>query len=297
MTILEKLIAPLSLKEFSDQHLFKMPFAAPFAAQDFKNLISWDLLGEILSSGHPDCWLPQQGLLPIDSSLATGRLTIKEARAGFEQGRTLLVRHAEKAHPKLKVIADNFHQVFQDPIDIQLYCTPPNQEGFDWHYDSEEVFVIQSVGEKEFRLRRNTINPWPLHFKVPKNMHFEQERPSPEIRCLLKAGDWLYIPSGWWHKAKAQTESCHLSVGVMALSGYGYLESLMPSLEANPLWQQRLPLRGPAVLTGAAGDEDRKACRAALQGLKSHISWLLDNEEKFFKTVDPGVEINKKTTK
>jgi ribosomal protein L16 Arg81 hydroxylase len=243
MSILEELIHPLSLQEFSETYLFKMPYAAPFNARQFENLISWQMMDEIMNSGHCNCWLPQNGFLPEDSALSQGTLSSAQGRSEFQKGRTLLVRHAEEAHPSLKRIADDFHKIFKDPIDIQIYCTPSEQEGFNWHYDAEEVFVIQSFGEKEFRLRQNTIHPKPSPLNMEKDLHFEREIPSPEIRCHLKAGDWLYIPSGWWHKARAITESRHLSVGVMARTPLDYLKSLLPLLAQNSFWRQRLPLQ------------------------------------------------------
>lgn len=244
MAILQQLISPMTLKEFSEKHLFRAPFASPFQASQFKDLISWPLLWEIFQTEHKDCWLPKHGQLPPDPALQTGKLTFDQARKGYEEGRTVLVRHAEKAHPVLAEIAADFHQIFLDPVDIQIYGTPPEEEGFDWHYDSEEVFVIQSHGEKEFRLRKNTVNPWPQHMRIPKNMEFEREKPTAEIRCHLKAGDWLYIPSGWWHKARAITHSFHMSVGVMALTPAGFFEAKFPHLVESPLWRQRFPVRG-----------------------------------------------------
>lgn len=272
MVILQELLGPLTLNDFYENYLFKLPFAAPSAASRFKELISWPLLKEIFEKGHADCWLPQHGLLPEQKDLQTGRLTYEQARKGFEAGRTVLVRHAEKAHPRLEAIAKDFYELFKDPVDIQLYCTPAGEEGFDWHYDSEEVFVIQSAGEKEFRLRKNTVNPWPVHSKLPKNMHFEKEAPAPEIRCLLKAGDWLYIPAGYWHKARAVTESYHLSVGVMSLTAVGFLESLLPKLIENPLWRQRLP---PPQAEGREESLDEM-----FKLLSNHLSFVMRDEAK-----------------
>lgn len=270
MSILEELLKPLSFEEFREAYLFKMPYAAPFNARQFEGLISWPLLNEIFASGHKDCWLPKQGLLPEDPILNTGQLTAEQGRSQYGKGRTVLVRHAEKAHPKLAAIAEDFHRLLKDPIDIQLYCTPAGEEGFNWHYDSEEVFVIQSFGEKEFRLRKNTVNPWPSPLNMGKDLHFEAEVPSPEIRCHLKAGDWLYIPSGWWHKAQAVTESCHLSVGVMARTPLDYLQSLLPELAQNPFWRQRLPLH-----------QDGEMSRELLRTLFASLTYAFSKESKF----------------
>jgi 50S ribosomal protein L16 3-hydroxylase len=156
-----------------------------------------------------------KGQLPDNPNLCTGRLTTYEAKIGFSLGRTLLIRHAEQSHNAMAEIAAQFGTLFKKPIDIQLYATPKDTEGFDWHYDVEDVFVIQSSGEKEFRLLANTVTPRPLPMMTKKNIRFSMEKKSPEIRCWLKAGDWLYIPAGYWHKAKAITDSYHLSVGVL----------------------------------------------------------------------------------
>lgn len=246
MSYLEEMLAPLSLQEFSAEYLFRIPYAAPLSASRFKDLISWSLLEEILAVEHNDCWLPFRGKLPDDPALSTGKLSIAQMHEGFAEGRTILIRHSERAHPKLKAIAQDFSDIFQDPVDIQLYGTPAGEEGFDWHYDAEEVFVIQSAGEKEFRLRANTTFPWPVPSKVPQHKYFAAERPTPEIRCWLKPGDWLYIPAGYWHKARAITPSFHLSVGVMSTTGVGLLQSLLPKLAENPLWRRRVPLRATA---------------------------------------------------
>ena len=215
MSVMQELLGQLEVQHFVKNYLFKHPYAEPSRAKRFENLISWNLLKEIFSK-HQDCWLPCCGRLPTDAGLNQGTLTAVQAQLGFLEGRTVLVRHAEKASQKLAEVANEFYQYFNKPIDIQLYATPAGAQGFDWHYDVEDVFVIQSAGEKEFRLLPNTVTPRPLPMMSKDNVRFHQEKKAPEIRCWLKPGDWLYIPAGYWHKAEAITNSFHLSVGVMS---------------------------------------------------------------------------------
>ncbi len=85
----------------------------------------------------------------------------------------------------------------------------------EWHYDLEEIFVIQSLGEKEFYLRPNTVKAYPLPAVLPKNLEFEKGNTQTEMRCFLKPGARPYIPSGWWHMTKAQGPSFHVSIGVL----------------------------------------------------------------------------------
>ncbi len=219
MAILCELLNPLSTQDFLEKYYLRMPYAAPYSARRFEGFLSSSLLQEIIDSGHPDCWLPKEGLLPEESNLKSGTLNWKTALSSYQQGRTILIRSAEQAHLQIKSIAQDFHNFFKVPIDIQIYCTPSAQEGFTWHYDLADVFVIQCAGEKLFRLKKNTVNPRPLF--MPKDQEYEKETNKIEIQCLLKQGDWLYIPAGYWHKARAITDSAHLSIGV--LSSYPHI--------------------------------------------------------------------------
>ncbi|NDG86083.1 MAG: hypothetical protein EBX52_13725 [Proteobacteria bacterium] len=209
--LISELRAPIDRNEFLSKIYRREPFSVPSGAVAFRHLIDWPLIGAIIESGHPDCWLPKDSRLPKDES----RMTLESALEGFEQGRTVLVRHSERAHPEMARIAATFHEVLQKPIDIQLYCTPRSQVGFGWHYDVEQVFVIQSRGQKEFLLRRNSVNPLPGLGPLPQNLRFDLETAKTQYRCLLQEGDWLHIPAGFWHHAQAVEDSFHLSVGVL----------------------------------------------------------------------------------
>jgi ribosomal protein L16 Arg81 hydroxylase len=62
------------------------------------------------------------------------------------------------------------------------------------------------------------------------------------MTCRLEAGDWLCIPSGWWHIARTQAASMHLSIGVMPgtrLKLFAFLERYLAQF---PFWCQRLAL-------------------------------------------------------
>lgn len=198
-SIVSDLFSPLSLEQFQEEVLFKAPFAQPFVATQFKDLISWERIKEILSS-YDNCWLAKFGKLPQEENLKTGSLTYAQAKENFERGYSIFIRHSEKSHPIFKKIAENFQKNFNYPIDVHLYITPKGEEGFGWHYDTEEVFILQTGGEKSFRLRPDSP--------------FSPNRSKQEFQCILKSGDFLYIPAGFWHKAKALTDSFHISVGI-----------------------------------------------------------------------------------
>lgn len=214
MSLPEDLFASIGYEKFRSDYFRKAPCAIAGAAAEFRKFVGWPLLLSIFESGHHDCWLSKYGKLHQNEELNQGALNLSQAQDAFENGYTILVRHSEASHLRLRQIALEFESHFKSPIDIQIFGTPEGCQGFDWHYDSEEVFVIQSSGVKEFRLRKNKKVKPVTFTKFPKNAVLENEMEPQEIRCTLKAGDVLYIPAGYWHCAVALTPSFHLSIGV-----------------------------------------------------------------------------------
>ena len=89
-------------------------------------------------------------------------------------------------------------------------------------------------------MRQNTLNPWPVWDTLPEEMPYDRETSRVRLTCRLEAGDWLYIPSGWWHLAQTQTASIHLSVGVMPVVALHLFAFLRQHLAQDPFWCQRL---------------------------------------------------------
>src|SRR5204862_57834 len=134
-------------------------------------------------------------------------------------------------------------------IDVHVYCAPGASPGFGWHYDAEDVFILQTVGSKEWWLRKNTVNPWPLVEALPADMRYPREI-MPVLRCHLLAGDWLYIPAGYWHRTQAGEESISLSVGVLAATAVDVYDFLRREVLASLRWRKRLPVAGRASAHG-----------------------------------------------
>jgi ribosomal protein L16 Arg81 hydroxylase len=79
-------------------------------------------------------------------------------------------------------------------------------------------------------------------------MQYEREL-MPLVRVLLRAGDLLYIPCGYWHKAEAQPTgetAISLAVGVMSPSALDVYEFVRSRLAQSLGWRQRLPLPNPS---------------------------------------------------
>jgi 50S ribosomal protein L16 3-hydroxylase len=237
--VLEKLLGTLAPSIFMQDYFLRLPFALPGGCRHLTALGSWETIERILPIPGADIFAGREGH-GRDGPAPT---TLAEARAVVASGYTLRLRHVERHDPGLAALAEDFRSDFQAPIDIQLYWTPADCPGFGWHYDPEDVFVLQMLGRKEWHLRKNTVNPWPLIETLPANMRYEREI-MPLWRCNLTAGDWLYIPNGYWHRTRAGEESISLSVGVLSPAAVDVYDFLRMYLLGSLKWRQRLPPAG-----------------------------------------------------
>ncbi len=237
---LQGLFGDLSLSRFIAEYLHRLPTARAGTTFAVQPLGSWDALAAILAHGDADVLIVGQGRRRDEPPPAT----IEAAHDLCGRGATLLVRHAERCHAGIAALAAEFAGAFRAPVDVHMYVTPPGQHGFSWHYDAEDVFILQTAGEKRYQLRKNTVHPWPLEETLPTDMHYEREI-MPLLEVQLKAGDFLYIPCGYWHRADcthASEVAISLAVGVMSRSALDWYDALRPRLAQSLAWRRRLPL-------------------------------------------------------
>lgn len=240
-----------------EEHYLKLPFALPGGCEHLAPLGGWDLLEKLLAHPQADVIVGKGGTRH-DGPPPTAE---RHARELLAAGYTIGIRHAHLLDPALAELAAAFAHDFAAPIDIHAYITPANKQGFSWHYDAEEVFVLQLRGSKEWWLRKNTVNPWPLVETLPADMRYEREI-MPAYRCPLAAGDWLYIPGGYWHRTEAQdAESVSLSVGILAPTAIDAFDFVRQRLVESLRWRQRLPCLGNA---GTLSPEELRQALAAL---------------------------------
>jgi len=270
--VIERLLGDLSLRDFLDRVYTRAPHTKAGGAAGFTSFPGWPAVEAILGMPEVDGFLAREG-----GMWEGGRLPpLPDVRAQIDQGHTLVIRNAEKHDPELARLAGGFRADFAAEVNVHVYCTPPQRSGFGWHYDPEDVFILQTHGAKEYQLRKNTVNPWPLLAQMPKDLRYEHEV-MPLWTCLLRPGDWLYIPTGWWHSARGlEGDSISLAVGLMTPAAIELLDFLKRELLSSLVWRQRLPVIGAA---NPSGPEDLvQAHRAILSDLGRDLSRLLQDE-------------------
>ena len=239
--ILSNLFGDLPLSQFVAEYYQRLPYSAAGRAALLCPLGDWETLISVLQSDSADVLVCRRN----EQFAGEPPRNAVDAQKLVDDGYTLLVRHAERHDPRLAALAKEFAAAFAAPVNIHLYCTPGAQYGFGWHYDAEEVFIIQTTGRKEYSLRKNTVNPWPIEETLPVDMRYEREI-MPLMRCELAAGDWLYIPSGYWHMGESKETALSLAIGVQPRTGIDVLDFLRTRLLQSLFWRQRLPVVGQA---------------------------------------------------
>src|SRR5439155_23810741 len=151
---LQTLLGDFPVQRFVADYYQRLPYSAAGFAKPMCESGRWESLTTILSQRTADvlvCRRNEQyrGEMPR---------TEKAAMRLVDEGYTLLVRHAERHDERLANLAAAFARDFAAPVNIHMYCTPGGYYGFGWHYDAEEVFVVQTTGRKEYSLGKNTGN-------------------------------------------------------------------------------------------------------------------------------------------
>lgn len=200
---------------FMRDYFQRAPVARPAVAHRAVRLLTWETVGRLVEAGA-DMLVVRNAVLRREERPAT----FGEAVALFRDGHSLVLRRCERHDPALRELAESVAGEFDGDVSIQVYATPANFHSFGWHYDCEDVFIVQTLGRKEYFLRANTVNPEPHIDRMPRDMHYEREV-SKTVASTLEPGDWLYVPRGWWHVARAFADSLSISIGVLSPAAGG----------------------------------------------------------------------------
>ena len=212
--MLKQWLAPTPIDTFVAECLGKQPVAMPGTARNAQPLLDWDVLDSILGRCQPaDVLVVARGdLLPIPPPRS-----LAETRALMRRGVGLVIRRSEQHNEGLAGFAASLARDLPSKVHVQLFVTPGGTHGFGWHYDHEDVFIAQTAGVKDYYFRDNTVDRHTPEGEQPDFTLFTRER-SPLATARLIAGDFLYLPSRWWHMAKCVEDSLSISAGVFPLA-------------------------------------------------------------------------------
>jgi len=160
----------------------------------------------------------------IADQLSDSRLT-----ALFGDGATLVLQALHRVWPPIIDFVGALADELGHPVQANAYVTPPQNQGFDDHYDVHDVFVLQVAGTKRWRIHAPVWES-PLRDQPWTDRRAAVARAAAEpplIEAVLEPGDCLYLPRGFLHAATALGGvSTHLTLGVHTWTRYTLAEQL-----------------------------------------------------------------------
>ncbi len=121
----------------------------------------------------------------------------------FAKGSTLVLQGLHRTWQPIAAFTRQLVADLGHPAQVNAYITPASSRGFDPHYDTHDVFVIQIAGAKHWRIHepvhRHPLadQPWTDH----RDAVAARAQLAPEIDAVFEPGDVLYLPRGWIHSA------------------------------------------------------------------------------------------------
>jgi len=165
--------------------------------------------------------------------------------AQFADGATIVLQGLHRLWPPVIDFVRAMVDDIGHPVQANAYVTPPQNRGFDPHYDVHDVFVLQTTGHKHWTVHEPVhtdplaTQPWTEHRAAIARRVEDQ----PVIDTVLGPGDALYLPRGWVHSARALGGvSIHLTIGVAATTGLDVLRAVVDQLADDADLRRSLPM-------------------------------------------------------
>jgi hypothetical protein len=186
-----------------------------------------------------------QATSPGQEDTPSHHCSADEALDEWAAGKTLIFNGIDRQLPAVHALARSLEGELKCRVWCNLYLTPAQGHGFETHYDSHDVFVLQLIGSKRWRLGTSAADspmPFQMHGRMPgiRDGHSQVE---------MRTGDVLYVPRGLLHDAAAEDDlSCHLTIGIHPKT---YLDVILTAVtiaaDRDPEFRRNLPLGSFAI--------------------------------------------------
>lgn len=190
-----------------------------------------------------------------------GDLVDPEALAAqYADGATLVLQSVHRMHPPVARFCRALAAELGHPTQCNAYLTPGGQhQGFDFHHDTHDVFVLQVSGRKRWIVHEPVMR-LPLPDQPQAGAHLVPAGAEPLLDVELEAGDALYLPRGYVHAAlTTDADSVHLTVGVLSTTWYDVLRDAVTLARDAEAFREALPLSPRRSLAADLPDFLRQA--------------------------------------
>ncbi|MEM7432640.1 MAG: cupin domain-containing protein [Pseudomonadota bacterium] len=224
--------------------------------------------------------------------MANGRLNMDEIRRHYADGQTIIVNSVEDYSPKVASTIQAIQRELSFRVQANAYLTPATTQGFNPHYDTHDVLVLQIEGEKLWHIYGED-SKCPLNEMIDGDP-FRRKDLSPSVVIKLVPGDLLYVPRGWIHEAETiDCASLHLTFGIHAATGRDLVATALENIcRDRPEYREALPigfLQKPVDLELLTEIYQRLVCNLATHGsVEDSVLAIEDNVVRLGRSAGDG---------
>jgi ribosomal protein L16 Arg81 hydroxylase len=255
---LAALLAPVTPEQFFAEHYDRQPLHVRGTPAKFAQVLSWRQINRLLDMSH--IWTSTSLKLVMDSqtvpaeqfctrTLGRDGAQVLQPEAARVQhwiarGASVVMNDVDSLTPGLASVSTALESAGLGKAQANVYISWQAHKAFRTHYDTHDVWAVQVEGEKTWNIWEGRAE-WPIPhpvFKSQTQEHHDQARGKLRGTVLMKPGDLLYLPRGWYHDALAEAAaSVHIAYGVHAPLGMDLVNILSERVLYDAEFRKPLP--------------------------------------------------------
>ncbi|MEK9723820.1 MAG: cupin domain-containing protein, partial [Rhodospirillaceae bacterium] len=169
---------------------------------------------------------------------------LDRVRKHIKRGATLILNDDATLSSGISNLTNALSQTPGGKVSCNIYCSWQAHQGLDIHFDCHDVFAIQIAGRKRWnvfqRYFQDPINH-PAFRQLGQDFHNRNCGPV-SLDVTMTPGDLIYIPSGYYHAAMAESEaSLHLTFSVVHPIGLDLITAVYERAIYDDLFRRAIP--------------------------------------------------------
>lgn len=259
-------LSPLTGAQFLETYLDVRPVHLTGKPQRFGQLLSLESINDALAAA--DLWSDRDLQILLSGRRAPREEychRIPQAAGGYifrpdadrvrfwiSKGASVVLNGVDTYTSGLREIQRMFSEVGFPESWANIYISQKGSKALDVHCDTHDVWILQAAGQKTWRIWQGR-EEWPLETPETGRGNTDDAvatRGGEASRhgellseVVLRQGDMLYLPHGWYHSAMAESEaSIHVTIGIRHPSGIDLLQVLFRRASAESVFRRPLPL-------------------------------------------------------
>jgi len=148
------LLDPVSPTQFREQSYGRQHLLIRGRPEKFGALFAWEDLNRLLNASR----FPHEQILITGKNAEQSSPRPSSIIQGFRTGASMVVNRIHELDPKIGELVRALEAETGEPMNVNLYLSPPARAAFPRHFDRHDVFVLQLYGHKVWEVCEPTLD-------------------------------------------------------------------------------------------------------------------------------------------